>query len=131
VASWSPSRSNFSVGSASFREALQGVESFLGDLARFLRVRHVNRRVPHAPVCGDRLSGPDRAGLACSLIADGDHQVEPRRTGRAELVPGLAARAIRGHALLLEELQDKRIHLARAMTAGAERTESSLAELVQ
>ena len=49
-------------------------------------------RVVDPPMGGHRVTRPHRAGLARGTAADGEDQIELRRAGRGELVPGLAAR---------------------------------------
>jgi len=64
----------------------QAVRSFerqrdLGRRARCLR------RIGNAPVCGHRLPRPDRAGLRCRVVTDGEYEIEFRFTSLGELIP--------------------------------------------
>ena len=50
-------------------------------------------RIGNSPMRRHRLAGPDRAGFAGRIVADGEDEIELRRTGLGELVPGFGAEA--------------------------------------
>ena len=51
--------------------------------ARALRLALDRRRILDAPMGGHRLAGPDRAGLARRIVADGEDEIELGRAGAA------------------------------------------------
>jgi hypothetical protein len=61
----------------------------LGSLSR--------RGIGHAPPGRQGMSGPNRADFAGRPVAHGKHEVHFRRAGLSELVPTLAAQAVRRH----------------------------------
>src|SRR2546429_132785 len=58
-----------------------------------LRPFHLGR-VLDAPMRGHRVAGPDRAGFAGRVVANGEDEIHLGRTGFAEYVPRLRAEAV-------------------------------------
>ena len=56
-----------------------------------------HRRVGNAPVGCHRLSGPDRADFLRGVVTNRKDEIELRRIGLCEFVPGLAAETLGGY----------------------------------
>src|SRR2546427_202880 len=69
-------------------------------------------RVGHAPMRRDGLARPQRTRLAGGVVADGEDEVEHRRTGNHEFVPALAAVARGRQAQAFQRGECQRIHFA-------------------
>ena len=84
-----------------------------------------------------RPNGPDtglpgqRASLAGGVVADGEDEVEYRRTRRYELVPALAAVAGRRQAQALQRGECQRMHFAFRVAASRIGVEAALAQFVE
>ena len=65
----------------------------IGEGLRDLNWRAVNRGwIGYAPMRAHRLAGPNRAHLASSVVANGEHEIERRRIRSCELFPILRAK---------------------------------------
>ncbi len=81
-----------------------------------------------APVRSHRVSGPDGAGLARGLVADGENKVHLRRIGRGELVPAFAAQGVRRVADAFELFDGVGVDYPARMAARAIGLEAALAQ---
>ena len=89
------------------------------------------RRIGNSPVCGHRLSGPERTRFSRGVVTDGEYEIERGRAGFGELVPRLGAKAARVKPEALQQLPCFGMHLAFRLAARAEGLEFSSAGLVE
>ena len=75
--------------------------------------------IGHSPMSGDGLAGPDGADLVGGVVADGKDEVEMRRAGRGELIPGFASQARGAEAGGFDVPEGFRADRAGGMAAGA------------
>lgn len=88
------------------------------------------RRVGNAPMMPDRLARPDGADLAGRIVADGDQDIERRRTRCGKFVPALRPEFAGRIAALAKKAQRGGMDLATRKTAGRKSAESARAFLV-
>ncbi len=69
--------------------------------------------------------------LAGRVVADRKDKVDRRRIGRRELVPALAAQAVRRQIHALQELERERVHLPFREAARAKAPEPAFAQTIQ
>src|SRR6202521_6400469 len=88
-------------------------------------------RIGHSPVRGHGMSGPDRANLLGSVVANREDELHLGGAGARELTPALARQAGCGNACQLKLLQRFGMHRPRGMTSGAVGGEDRLSFMVE
>src|SRR3569623_136938 len=86
------------------------------------------RRVLETPVCGGRMTRPDRTGFSCGIVANGDDEIHVRRAGSGEFVPRFAAQILDRVAGFHDLLDRERIDFAARLAAGAIADEAAFAQ---
>ena len=113
--------------------ALDGVQGLAEGFELFFVAAIAFGRVGIPPVGGGRVAGPERAHLACGVVAHGDDEVHVGRAGGGKLVPAFAAQAFGRDASGTQHLQAQRVGLlvvARA-AAGRKGLEAALPQMVE
>src|SRR6185437_14489029 len=83
------------------------------------------RRIGLAPVGLHEIAEEHRARLIRGVVADGDHDIQRRRTFPHKAIPGLAAETFGGNTKNLELFDRIGIDAASRLTAGAEGFETA------
>src|SRR5580658_7348585 len=68
---------------------------------------------------GHRPARPDRASLACDIVADSKDEIEDRRPGPGKFLPRFAVQLRRCEPQALEEIARHRMDLVDRVAAGA------------
>ena len=114
-------------GDSAFEDDV-GIVKGTGDL---LRRAFDGGRIGDAPVGGCGVSGPVGTDFVCGVVADGDDEVELRRSGLGEFVSRLAARTFDRDADGFELCQRFRPNCARGVAARAVGHEAAVALMVE